>query len=193
MAGQESPRQESDDVEQAGGEDVEEDDEECPWKKKEEGGISTEDLLHGIGLFLGHRSSAMWLSARCWRVLQVMVDTILPHSIDQVGRGGGDVGNRGWDRGQGHLGRASRQFRESLKVGNVLITGSSGLQERARADCGLWRPVRGPSGSPAPSGPFPLSRSSLLLLAHKLASRHISQHLLPGVENLLPLVVGNFF
>ena len=83
--------------------------------------------------------------------------------------------------------------RESLKVGNVLITGSSGLQERARADCGLWRPVRGPSGSPAPSGPFPLSRSSLLLLAHKLAPRHISQHLLPGVENMLPLVVGNFF
>ena len=114
MAGQESPRQESDDVEQAGGEDVEEDDEECPWKKKEEGGIFTEDLLHGIGLFLGHRSSAMWLSARCWRVLQVMVDTILPHSIDQVGRGGGDVGNRGWDRGQGHLGRASRQFRERV-------------------------------------------------------------------------------
>ena len=59
MAGQESPRQESDDVEQAGGGDVEEDDEDCPWKKKEEGGIPTEDLLHRIGLFLGHRSLAM--------------------------------------------------------------------------------------------------------------------------------------
>ena len=40
--------------------------------------------------------------------------------------------------------------------------------------------------------PSLLPCSSLLLLANSLAPRHISQHLLPGVENMLPLVVGNF-